>query len=49
MRASVLTSAAIAPPGEDRRLPAWVDAPLAPETVAALSADGIDAATQGEP
>jgi glucosyl-3-phosphoglycerate synthase len=40
---------AIAPPGEDRRLPAWVDAPIAPETVAALSADGIDAATQGEP
>ena len=36
---------AIAPPGEDERLPAWTDAPLDPEEVAAAAAaDAEDAA-----
>ncbi|WP_336362760.1 glycosyltransferase family protein [Halalkalicoccus salilacus] len=33
---------AIAPPGPDRRLPAWSDAPIEPDEVAAVSAGAID-------
>jgi len=37
---------AIAPPGEDRRLPSWRDAPLSPNEVATLSRDAIDDAVE---
>lgn len=39
-------AAAIAEPGPDRRLPAWKDAPLDPETVHRLSAEAIAATTE---
>jgi glucosyl-3-phosphoglycerate synthase len=37
---------ALAPPGPDRRLPAWADAPLEPATIEARSVDAIEAATE---
>jgi glucosyl-3-phosphoglycerate synthase len=40
-------AAAIAPPGPDRRLPAWVDAPITPESVREAAAADLEAARGG--
>ncbi len=39
-------AASIGPPGPDRRLPAWADAPMVAEDVRSLSADALAATTE---
>jgi glucosyl-3-phosphoglycerate synthase len=36
-------AAAIEPPDADRRLPAWIDAPVSPDRIAAVAADDLEA------